>query len=50
MLDKVLNDIEGQKLSIWLDGHWSGGRYLFRGKPNPSFIRIKDNRKIFKKI
>ena len=50
MLDKVLNDIEGQKLSIWLDGHWSGGNTFLGENPSPVLEELKIIEKYLKKF
>tara|TARA_B100000989_G_scaffold102159_1_gene74665 strand:+ start:156 stop:845 length:690 start_codon:yes stop_codon:yes gene_type:complete len=34
-LDEILNSIETEKLSIWLDGHWSGGDTFLGENPTP---------------
>ena len=50
MLDKVLNDIKGQKLSIWLDGHWSGGDTFLGNNPTPVLEELKILKKYVQKF
>ena len=49
-LDKVLNVIEGEKLSIWLDGHWSGGDTFLGENPTPVLEELKIIEKYLKKF
>lgn len=50
MLNKILNDIECEKLSMWLDGHWSGGDTFLGENPTPLLEELKIIEKYFQKF
>ncbi len=41
VLDNLLSDIQSSKLSIWLDGHWSGGDTFLGKNPTPVLEELK---------